>query len=81
MEAKPLVMIAAGHWSVERSCLSKTSSFESPLRGLSLSDDDDVVMMTMMLGPIKSLCDPSPKGWPKVAPYRDKAEFTTKVCK
>ena len=28
-------------WSAERSCFGKTSSFESPLRGLSVSDDDD----------------------------------------
>ena len=28
-------------WSVERSCYGKTSSFESPLRGISLSDGGD----------------------------------------
>ena len=28
-------------WSAERSCFGKTSSFESPLRGISLSDSDD----------------------------------------
>ena len=28
-------------WSAERSCFGKTSSFESPLRGISLSDGDD----------------------------------------
>ena len=34
-------------WSAERSCFGKTSSFESPLRGLSL------VMMVMMQMPMR----------------------------